>query len=501
MRTVKRVSVKLNKKKFKDLIEIAKFYSKEKQVHLKYFQTGNNFGEARNYRQYRDELRNSGYKSSFTLQVRRVNCAIKDAFETELKYWASIAVDIKPRLFNLDWTDEQRHYGFWLLKIPQRLATLICDKAPINEEVDLGIVERKQVQNYLRRVIRRKYSNRPTVRLSRSFTCDAQMYFLKNIGQKQVCSISSLIPRNTIKIPLTGFTNIYGEFILVLNNVNKTAEIHTPFPILDTINNSQVTAAIDIGTSEVFVDDEGSFYGLELGEHLKQNSIRINDNGKNRNKLHQIAKKTKNKQKARNIKKFNLGKKKLIEKKRICNAESARIINTSINQLLKNRNPKLIISEKLDFRGKAKNKRMSRIVNLWPRTLFRERLNFKASVAGCNRQEVNPAYTSQICNQCGYLEDKNRKGDIFHCLKCGQGMHADVNASLNLLVRAEDKEILVRTPVPVVKRILQDRYNARFENIGRNEDITVSGQTLALIKPDKLSSRERNFKKQINKPS
>lgn len=500
MRTVKRVSVKLNKKKFQDLTEIAKSYAKEKQVHLNYLQTNNNFGETKNFIQYQNYLGAQKYKSVHGLQARMMKLAAKDAFETELTSWAAIAEYVRPTLFNLEWTDEQKHYGFWLLKVPQRLATLIYAKAPINPKIELSLAERKRVQNYLRRVIRRKYPNRPKVRLARGFALDADMYSNKVVCA-QTITVMSLVPYKTAKIPLLGLSNIYGNIRVMLFPESQSIEIHKYHDVQQTENNSQIKVSIDVGTTEVFADDSGTFYGIELGEHLKQNSDRTHKRGKARNKLHGIAKKTKNKRKARNIRKFNLRKKKMIEKKRICNAESARIINTAINQLLRTRKPKVIISEKLDFRGKAKSKNMSRTVSLWPRALLRERLNFKASVAGCNRKEVNAAYTSQICSQCGYLDNKNRNGDIFHCLNCKQGMHSDVNSSLNLLARAEDKEISVRTPVLVVKRILQDRYNARFENISRNEDITVSGQTLALIKTDKLSSRERNSKKQINNTS
>jgi IS605 OrfB family transposase len=46
---------------------------------------------------------------------------------------------------------------------------------------------------------------------------------------------------------------------------------------------------------------------------------------------------------------------------------------------------------------------------------------------------VNPAYTSQICNQCGLLGD--RKGSRFSCSSCSHNDCADRNASLNILSR------------------------------------------------------------------
>ena len=56
-------------------------------------------------------------------------------------------------------------------------------------------------------------------------------------------------------------------------------------------------------------------------------------------------------------------------------------------------------------------------------------LSYKAHV-----EKVNPAYTSQTCNQCGSVDKVNRKTQsIFKCQHCGHEDNADVNAALNIL--------------------------------------------------------------------
>ena len=48
-------------------------------------------------------------------------------------------------------------------------------------------------------------------------------------------------------------------------------------------------------------------------------------------------------------------------------------------------------------------------------------------------QKVNPAYTSQMCSQCGYVDAGNRGSQsVFRCLMCEYLIHADVNAALNI---------------------------------------------------------------------
>lgn len=46
---------------------------------------------------------------------------------------------------------------------------------------------------------------------------------------------------------------------------------------------------------------------------------------------------------------------------------------------------------------------------------------------------VDPAYTSQTCNRCGYVNSVNRKRKQFSCLKCSHDDDADINAAKNIL--------------------------------------------------------------------
>ena len=49
---------------------------------------------------------------------------------------------------------------------------------------------------------------------------------------------------------------------------------------------------------------------------------------------------------------------------------------------------------------------------------------------------VNPAYTSQQCSHCGYVDKHNRESQaVFICQVCGMRMNADVNAAINIRER------------------------------------------------------------------
>jgi putative transposase len=64
-------------------------------------------------------------------------------------------------------------------------------------------------------------------------------------------------------------------------------------------------------------------------------------------------------------------------------------------------------------------------------------LSQKAECAARRVVRVDPRYTSQGCNQCGYVSKANRLSQSrFVCQQCGHTENADVNAARNILGRA-----------------------------------------------------------------
>lgn len=485
MRTVRRESLKLNQAKFDALERIAYAFASDKQAHLDFYQRDLNFSEAHSYRLRRNELKTTDHHASTPLSVHASDLAVKEAFETEVKYWAAIAADIHPRIASRDWTPEQQHYAYWLLVNERRFSLLILDRAPINEKTQLAVGERRQVQNYLRRRARRIMKARPRVKIARSFALDSTLYAEVKTLTGQGLAISSLEKGKRIFIPLQGQGEISGNIRIVLDPESRKVAAHISSEVEVRANASEKVVAVDAGLTEVFVDDEGNHYGKELGETLKKVSGRLNEKGKRRNKLHALAKKydRQGKQgKARNIRRRNLSHKKSRELKRRAKITITNQINRAINELIKRREPKVIVTERLDIRGKAPSKEISRRVSYWRRSTLKDRFEFKASAAGCRREQVNPAYTSQTCPECGYLDKANRKGDVFQCQKCGHRGHADQIAAQNQKSRYYDRRITLYTPKETVREILLNDYNARLEHPNASKEkirkMTVPGQTL-----------------------
>src|SRR5262249_50324139 len=211
MRTVRRESLKLNKAKFDALERIARAFASDKQAHLDFYQYDLNFSEAQSYRLRRNELKGANHRASTPLSVHASDLAVKEAFETEIRYWAAVAAEIHPRIASRQWTDEQKHYAFWLLGDSHRFSLLILDRAPINEKISLAVRERKQVQNYLRRRARRIMQARPSVKIARSFVLDSTLYAVIRTLSGQGIAISSLEKGKRIFIPLKGEGDIGGD--------------------------------------------------------------------------------------------------------------------------------------------------------------------------------------------------------------------------------------------------------------------------------------------------
>ena len=107
--------------------------------------------------------------------------------------------------------------------------------------------------------------------------------------------------------------------------------------------------------------------------------------------------------------------------------------------------------EKLLFKGKRKRSReFRRRNNNWAYAHLSRMLTTMGPVEGFNVYYVNPAYTSQTCPACGFIDERNRISvDAFQCSQCGFAGNADHIGALNLC-----------------ERVLQEHPSLQLEIIG-----------------------------------
>jgi len=143
-------------------------------------------------------------------------------------------------------------------------------------------------------------------------------------------------------------------------------------------------------------------------------------------------------------------------------------IGRVFNRLVETHAPKRLIVERLHFRNPTLSRRMNRLVTNAGRGIVQEKLKSLTAEYGIEIVEQNPAYSSQECHACGYLDQKNRKGETFECLWCGRKVHADVNAPRALGARRSRPVGGLRwVTKATVLRALVRQHAERFPGKGR----------------------------------
>jgi len=206
--------------------------------------------------------------------------------------------------------------------------------------------------------------------------------------------------------------------------------------------------AIDLGLNPLFATDKGDLFGRKFFDLLKEF-----DN--------KITKRLRNLQK-NNIKPLQDKKyKQLVQKLRDFLKNE---INRMLNKIISSYKPKSIILEKLDFRSPELSKRLNRLISNFGKKFIKEKLNRLQELYGIAVTFINPAYTSQTCSSCGYIDKNNRKDtQVFKCKACGNKINAQVNGAKNILKRSSLKGIKTYTPKKKVLSILVEQYVERLK--------------------------------------
>ena len=111
--------------------------------------------------------------------------------------------------------------------------------------------------------------------------------------------------------------------------------------------------------------------------------------------------------------------------------EIGRILNK-----LANKGYAVFVVEKLDFRYTNLSKKMNRLLTRTYRKVIKDKFVRLEEKYGITTIEVNAAYTSQECSNCGFVSKNNRKSQSgFACQCCNYKINADVNAARNIVKR------------------------------------------------------------------
>ena len=96
--------------------------------------------------------------------------------------------------------------------------------------------------------------------------------------------------------------------------------------------------------------------------------------------------------------------------------------------------------EDLRVSNMVKNRKLAKSISDVSWSLFVQWLKYFAGKFETTVIAVNPAYTSQLCSNCGHIVKKSLSTRTHRCTKCGYVEDRDVNAAKNILSRAKSRE-------------------------------------------------------------
>jgi len=181
--------------------------------------------------------------------------------------------------------------------------------------------------------------------------------------------------------------------------------------------------ALDLGLNNLFATNNGDLFGRKFSKLLKKYDKIVTELAKNRQKQ-KLKTASKRYKKLRNKIKNYLKNE----------------INRVINNIIKTYKPKEIIIERLNFQSPKLSKKLNRLISNFGKKIITDKFKNLKDEFGIIITEVNPAYTSQTCSKCGYVDKRNRKNqETFICGFCHKKQNADINASKNILARSSSE--------------------------------------------------------------
>lgn len=114
----------------------------------------------------------------------------------------------------------------------------------------------------------------------------------------------------------------------------------------------------------------------------------------------------------------------------ICHKISRQIVNQA-----RETGSVIVLGNLKGIRGKAKGRRMRRIVSHMPYYRLTQFIKYKAAWDSIPVVVIPETYTSKTCHRCGCLGSRPHQG-LFLCPSCGLQYSADLNGAQNILKRA-----------------------------------------------------------------
>lgn len=447
----------------------------------------------------------------FGIQGRHVTEAVKDVCMNLNSMWSNLGLKLKRNVQANDaLSNAERQYLNYVFTSPYYWQLILQrreNEAQPNEELSqypalraaLSEEQLRHCFGYIRRLTR-KHKPSPHSTVARCMLCDEMMWRVVEKDGSSYLEIMTAKCRKKKQFKLTGpycYANKKkrGDIQLILDRDKKRLEVHRAIKaVAHEIRKPQKKLGMDKGLATLISCSSGQEYGVDFSKLVGAEVERINDRNTNRNEYIQLAKElgeeksvlqeklaknysAKTKKRIRHrigslerqiarLEEHHLGSKLYHRQHERKQRNMERVMNTSIRQMLVAEDPDILVKEDLTFTKeklpKASNRyeaKVRRKLSSWTKGRLDKRIEYLCGSLGIQTIDVNPAYTSQFCPRCGahFSERKGGRHETAVCPNCGE-MNANTAAAVNILQRADDKEITKYMPYKNVKLILEDRY-------------------------------------------
>ena len=390
---------------------------------------------------------------TFNLPARYWKIALMNCLANIKAEWSNTKRRIRANIFkNENINEKERIFMFSILKNDKSLESCLkykkIDEYYYKTYKEL-IPKFKTLLNKIRRYIRKYKGKTPHTKKIKLLYLDSGLYSYKD----NFINISTLETKKRISIKVND-NRIFKTNLIIKWDEDRLKVISTKK--YESIPNEFIKneIGIDKGIKNLISTSSGNIYGKNIFDKIFEKLEKQFTKDKNRQKIFQYMKNLKDNKKIENIRNNNLTsikRNKFMKKTKIFGEN---IINKEIKRLIKEEKPTLIVKELLNFKNSNNkvNKKIRNRLNKWYCGYINEKIELECNKLEINFIDINPAYTSQICSNCGNFGKRN--GEIFICKNCGK-KHADINASINILKRKDIKAINLYTRKEKVKEILK----------------------------------------------
>lgn len=317
---------------------------------------------------------------------------------------------------------------------------------------------------------------------------DVQGHRCFDLNSRRWLSVSSLVPRQRIAIPLGRFDRPISGAIRL--RVRDDGEVDILYAVDEkdacvTRPCGTAEVGLDKGYSEVFTDSDGERHGVGLGALLSAESDHLKTAWAARRKLEALVKKHESQgklSKAERIRRHNLGRQKLAERKNRHRQKARSLVFSACHSVFDKAGAAIVEDLRQPIRGYDRGKNTNRRLSGWVKGLISEAVEATSRRRGASVDEINAAYTSQVLPGCGAFG--RRAGDALHCPLGRAVFEADHIAAVNILQRKSDKGIGRFLPYRQVRQVLEERSRQSPPPCLASGQCGVTGSCLRLPRRD-----------------